>query len=185
MLFERAKIEPDEEVVATIRKHWFVLFEMTALIGFLFVLPYLFFAFADNITPLSGMLVHVDFSSETMLYIFAAWSLLTLMLFFNALTDYYLDVWIITNRRIVAIDQQGLFHRIIGSFRIERLQDVNVKIEGIIATALDFGTLEVETAGHDHDFQIKGIPEPREVKSLILNIADQVIDRKPNREIPL
>jgi uncharacterized membrane protein YdbT with pleckstrin-like domain len=92
--------------------------------------------------------------------------------FFHNLTDYYLDVWIITTERIVAIDQRGLFKRSIASVRLERLQNLDVTINGIIATMLDFGTLRVESAAHDHDFVIRGIPSPREIKSLILAQAE-------------
>ena len=92
-------------------------------------------------------------------------------------TNYYLDVWTITNKRLIAIDQHGLFHRETASFRLERLQDMNVEINGIIATFLDYGILEAQTAGGDDDkFRATGLPHPRELKSLILEASDVLLD---------
>ena len=95
-------------------------------------------------------------------------------------TDYYLDLWTITNRRIIAIDQRGLFRRAVASFRYERLQDINIEINGFIATMLDFGELRAQTASAYRDaFEIKGIPHPRDIKALILRAADDLIIADP------
>src|SRR5690606_4537603 len=92
---------------------------------------------------------------------------------FNGWTDWYLDLWTITNLRLIAIDQRGLFRRSVSSFRYERLQDINVEINGLIPTFLDFGTLEAQTAGHgESDFLFAGAPHPREIKAKILEAAN-------------
>ena len=73
--------------------------------------------------------------------------------------DYYLDVWILTNQRIFDIEQRGLFNRHISVFEINKIQDVNVKIEGIIATFIKYG---------DVNILIKEADNPLEVKKAIL-----------------
>ena len=91
---------------------------------------------------------------------------------------HHLDIWVVTNRRIVVIDQVSLFRRKIGSFRLEKLQDVNIEINGIIATFLHYGTVEAETASNNSDaeFRTKHIPNPRDLKALILKAADDLME---------
>lgn len=106
--------------------------------------------------------------------LYTGWLILSWMGFFSVWTNYYLDVWTITNKRLIAVDQRGLFNRSTGSFRLERLQDINVTIQGIIPTFLDYGNLEAETASNDKEFVARAIPKPQELKALILSAADAI-----------
>jgi hypothetical protein len=58
---------------------------------------------------------------------------------------------------------------------------MNVEINGIIATLLDYGTVNAETAGHgDEEFRAEGMGNPRELKAVILRVADNLIQNTPN-----
>jgi hypothetical protein len=92
-------------------------------------------------------------------------------------------VWTITDRRIIAVDQRGFFRRFIASFRYERLQDINVEINGFIETMLDFGDIHAQTAGHDVTFRIGDVPDPRGVKALILQATDDLAARPIRTEM--
>lgn len=167
------QLASDERIVRTVRKHWFILF--TEIIGtfLLFIAPVplsiivLLFAPETLRAPLENL------SVDSIIIFYALWTLVLAGSFFHAVTDYYLDVWVITTERIIAIEQRGLFNRSVGSFHLDKLQNVDVSIVGFIATFLDFGTLRAETAAHDHDFVIRGVANPREIKGLILGIAEK------------
>ena len=59
---------------------------------------------------------------------------------------------------------------------------MNVQIDGIVATFLDFGSIDVQTAGHGDDhFEAHNLPHPRELKSLILKATDDLIDTYRDR----
>lgn len=170
MLFDKIQLESGETVVKTVRKHWFILLGDSGPYLFLFFVPIVLYITITNIdTPLSQFVLP---DIRLTIFAFTTWILFLFAGFFQSLTDYYLDVWIITSSRIIAIDQRGLFRRSVASCRIERIQNVDVEINGVIATLFDFGTLRVETAGEDHDFIIKGVGKPREAKASILEIAD-------------
>ena len=78
-----------------------------------------------------------------------------------------------TDRRIISIDQKSLFVRSIGSFRLERLQDMNIEIPGVLATMFNYGNIEAQTAsGSEEEFQVHGLPDPRGIKAIILKAAD-------------
>lgn len=102
-----------------------------------------------------------------------AWLLIVWMIGWNTWTDYYLDVLIITDKRVFDIDQNGLFRRKSSSFRIDRIQNITVDIKGVIQTLLDFGTIRLETAGDNEDFVATYIRSPYEIKKFINELQDE------------
>jgi hypothetical protein len=92
---------------------------------------------------------------------------------FSTWTHYYLDLWIITDRRIIVVDQIHFFNRNVSMFRLERLQDIEFKINGVIPTLLNFGTVQAQTAGaHESNFKTTGLPDPRGLQALIQKAMD-------------
>lgn len=153
-----------------------MLFTETLVIVLVALAPLIGYYLVTNFLDTNQLLNLSALGLETVHYIFfsAWWLLLQWLALAYVWTDYYLDIWVVTNKRIISIEQHGLFRREIGSFRLERLQDMQVKINGLIATFLDFGTVEAETAsGSSEEFKADFLPKPREIKALILKAADQ------------
>ncbi len=175
MLFERIELEPGERILKTVRKHWFVI--ITELFGiFLMLLIPFFILFLLVVVPHSFFSIDLSLSHYTLLIVFviAAWSIITLMAGFATWTHYYLDLWIITDRRIIVVDQIHFFNRNVSIFRIERLQDLEFHVSGIIPTLLNFGTIQAQTAGaHDSNFKTSGLPNPRELQAIIQGAMDK------------
>jgi len=173
MLLDHIELGSDERVIRVVRKHWYILF--TEIVGFILlcILPIPLALALLSYAPEAVRAPLEAFEVRSVIAFYALWTLALAGAFFHAITDYYLDVWVITSERVVAIDQRGLFHRTVASFRLERLQNIDVTINGIVATFLDFGTLAAETAAHDHHFILKGVANPREVKGLILGVAEK------------
>ena len=166
-------LEEHEQVLAVVRRHWFVLLLKIITPVLLMLFPFVLAPILTHNVIVADLLSALALDGSVTSFFGALWILFMWMLLFYGWTDYYLDIWTITNIRVIAIDQKGLFRRSIASFRYERLQDVNIEIHGLIATFLDFGSLEVQTAGHgESEFLIHGVPRPREVKAKILEAAD-------------
>lgn len=175
MLFEKIEFETNEIVLKVIRKHWFVI-TMEILGILVFALLPLFAGFAlllvPNLLPLE--ILHINTHLPIILFGISFWLLFTVMATFMVWTHYFLDLWVITDRRIIVIDQVHFFNRKVGSFRLERLQDIKVEINGMVATFFDFGTLRAQTASAvQSDFMSTGLPQPRELQSLIQKATDE------------
>ena len=178
---ERVHMEEDEQILLVVRKHWFILLRDSIAPLLLFIVPVSLYFVAEPIVFANPIFAHLQHKNEVVFFFISLWALLTWMMLFFIWTDYYLDMWTITDRRIIAIDQQGFFKRNIASFRYERLQDINIEINGFIATMLDFGDIHAQTAGHDVDFRIAGVSNPRRVKALILEAVDALLTGTPKR----
>jgi uncharacterized membrane protein YdbT with pleckstrin-like domain len=87
--------------------------------------------------------------------------------------DYYFDVWIITNERIVNIEQKGLFNRHISELRFSRVQDVTASVDGLVPTMLNFGDVYVQTASEEDHFIFRQVGDPFAVKDEVMRLARQ------------
>lgn len=182
MHFDKLQLEGDEEVLFQTRRHWFIPFSRLFIISLVAATPLLLFILALA-TPLQEHILLLTSTNPALLvYGYAVYVLLLFMEAFNVWTNYYLDMFILTNFRLILVNQKGLFRRNIASFRLERLQDMNSEINGVIATLLNFGRLEIETAGHsDEEFEAYGLPDPKTLKSRILKAADELIETYQDR----
>ena len=69
-------------------------------------------------------------------------------------------------------------------FRLERIEDITINVDGIIATFLKYGDIHIHTAGaHDTDgdgitdLTIKTAADPLRVKQLIMDQHSNVLRR--------
>ena len=173
MLYEKIQLEEGEEILSTVRKHWFIITVELVGVVFISLLPIFLLVGAATlpITPEISSFISEYTGLTTM--IICSWLLINLMLGFTIWTGYYLDLWIITDRRIIVIDQIRFFNRKVSSFRLERLQDIKVTIKGLIPTLLNFGTVRAQTAGaNESNFASGGMPDPREIQSTIQRSMD-------------
>ncbi len=174
MLLEKIQLEPGEIILMTVRKHWFVIIMELFAAFFMMLFPFfilsIIFIF-PNLLAIPGL--HLSNFTTLIIFVVSAWLVISLMVGFMTWTHYYLDLWIVTDRRIISVDQIAFFNRKVSVFRLERLQDIEVIIDGIIPTFLNFGTIKAQTAGSaEHNFLSKGIPDPRGIQSVIQGAMD-------------
>lgn len=172
-LYEKIELESDEHVIKTVRKHWFLITIELGVIVLFGLMPV--FLFMGVLALPSESFIIAFFETQTPLIIFglAAWLLMSTLAAATAWTGYYLDLWVITDRRIIVIEQIYYFNRRVSNFRLERLQDIKVSIAGIIPTLLNYGTIRAQTASaSENNFESRGLPDPRELQSLIQNAMD-------------
>lgn len=160
------ELESGEKIVVIIRKHPLVFLLTLLSIGFGAALPLIVIAFLPQDT-LRMIFVSSDANSAGT-FLYYCWLLALWVLLFVYWTTYYLDVWVITDRRIVDIDQKTLFRREMITTRIEKIQDITVEVDGILPTMFGYGKLSILTAGQDPDFHIENAAHPYAAKEKIL-----------------
>ncbi len=168
--------EKDEKIVFYLRRHKFTLFK--SIIGYvlLAIIPvFFYFVFAysqpDAFSgPIAFPLVIIG---ATVYY------LGMLAFTFNAFLDYYLDNWIITNHRIISIEQKNLFSRTVSEQALYRVQDVTAESRGIFATVFEYGTVFVQSAGQKERFVFPDVPKAFEVAGRIQELVQKDKDMHP------
>lgn len=166
-----------EKIVLVVRKHWLVVF-MEIFGAFLAVIAPMMLILFFELSPLRNLLPTFDPKTlvDVLSFFYFAWILLWWVLAFSMWTNYYLDEWIVTDQRVVTVEQNGLFHREIGSLRLEAVQNVSVEIPGIISTMFKMGNLMVETAGERTMFVMRDADRAEECKQIISNLCKEIDD---------
>ncbi len=148
-------LEQNEKVLYTARKHWFIFALQVSFAVFFALLPLALF-----LLPIEMPLALFRFGWS--IWLMLAWLVATLIW-----TDYYLDVWILTSRQIVAIEQKGLFNRSVSTLPSHLVQNISVEVPGILATLINYGTVKVQTASEE-TFAIRGVAKPYRLKGQIM-----------------
>ncbi len=161
-----------EHVITTVRRHWYHL----ALEGVAFAFVMLVLAFG---TGMAQSYVHATYPERFIdtvalgTFVLAFVGLLVWMRFFAVWSDHWLDAWIITNKRIIDIEQHGFFRRQVSSFPLDRIQDVTYEVRGIIAMWLHFGDVRIQTASITSDLVLRQVPFPDLVKEEIASLLNR------------
>lgn len=88
-------------------------------------------------------------------------------------THYYLDAYIVTNQRVLTIDQIDFFHRKVSEADIGNVQDIEVVVKGFFSNILNFGDVRIQTAGADQKtLFFDNVPYPYKAKDIILKFAE-------------
>ncbi len=156
----------DEIILSVIHRHWFDIVMHYVLITFV------------ALTMLAGTLFVGLFESSLgvehiMPLILLVDSFLVVFLWFYGFItwiDYWLDVWIVTNRRVVNIEQKGLFSRQVSELYFHTIQDITSNVRGIIPTLLNYGDVEVQTAAEHTRFLFRSVPDPYAVKAMLVEM---------------
>ena len=156
-----------ETVMLLLHRHWFVLAIQIVVFVLIGLLPICLFFLPSSLATYSLLIAAV-------FYLFWWYGL------FYAITMYLLDIWIVTDHRVIDSEQHGFFRRTVAELHLSKIQDISVEIHGIIPTFLDYGDLEVQTAGTSEKFFFKQIPHPNRVKDIIMEAHNQFIKAHPN-----
>lgn len=76
-------------------------------------------------------------------------------------------VFVITDQRVVDVDQRGFFDRTYSEIGHHDIQDVTFRIKGILPTIFRYGTLVVKTAGSAADLEMRRVRYPAKFHDLI------------------
>ncbi|HBD24808.1 MAG: hypothetical protein A2566_00075 [Candidatus Zambryskibacteria bacterium RIFOXYD1_FULL_40_13] len=175
MLYRALHLEPEEKVVLEVRKHWIVFFGQAIVLLFVAILPTLILVLVKKFVPGLLQAGFLENKSAVFIFLYTLWILFLWISFFVEWTKYYLDVWYVTEKRIIIIDQKNLFHREVSNLRFNKIQDVTLEVQGFISTLLKFGNIRVQTASEDSkEFNMTSVRHPEEVRRIIFGHQNKI-----------
>lgn len=153
-----------EQIIAVLHRNWFHIakqyvsvFLITAVFfGALISVP-IFFPdmFGADVRTVIALLENL-FLMGIWIYGFLIW------------IDYWFDIWIMTNQRVINIEQEGMFRRSTSELNYAKVQDVTALVEGFFQTVINYGDVQVQTAGTEEKFLLRTISDPNKVKEMIM-----------------
>ncbi len=177
----KALPSPTDESIFVFERPYFLAFLPWLAIGLALILAGIIFIVLI-LASFPGLLAD-PFSNNIFVIITTAYFLLLVPFLTVAFIDFYYDIYIVTDRRLIDIDQHNLFSRHISELTLEEVQDVTSTNNGILKSIFDFGDVTIETSGATPErFEFNNVLHPREIATIILDLSEQSKQRIEDSE---
>lgn len=154
------QLQNGEDVVQVVRRHPATMFPSVGSGGILILLDFFFIAWWFR---------HQQWGALG----FVLLLVIGLMMIVRGLYLWSHNVLAVTNKRVIDIDQRGLFERNVAETSFDKIQDVRYTIRGFWPTIFRFGTLVVQTAGSTTNLELDAVQHPVELQRLITDLQHQ------------
>jgi c-di-AMP phosphodiesterase-like protein len=119
---------------------------------------------------------------------FTAWAnfivvillMIALMFLYIEWLNNELDMYVITNKRIIWIDQISFLNRTVSECSLADVQEVNSRTKWVLANLFDYGSVVIQTAWNASNFHMAIVPEPLKSARQILNVVEELKKDKWN-----
>lgn len=150
-------LKPHEEVIKLVKPRLIIYFWQLLLATFFIVMAF--------------FLMYPLFQLDILgLAIFIVLIIISLVLYLRSYACYKNTALLITDTRIVDFHQKGLFFKEVSEIIFENIEDISYNKKGIAASLFNYGTLEIQTAAQKFNIEVKGLPSPDKIQSLITDI---------------
>jgi len=159
--------DPDEEVILFMRQHIIVLIPKLIIGIIVFFAPLILFPilirFLQSPVEIPGGYVIVGT---------VFWYLATFGFFLSMFMQWYFNIFIVTNHRIIDIDFLFFLYKKFGEAKIEKIQDISFRTGGITATVFNYGDVIIQTAGELPNLIFEKVPRPSEVVHILSDLTE-------------
>ncbi len=166
-------------MVLQVRKHWFLFILELLPYAIMAVLPFVIPKLLVLSPQMTKYADFFDYSTQLSRAGLGVWLLLAWTSAWGTFTRYFLNLWVLTNARIVNIKQRRFFSREVSSLFLSRIQDVTTNVSGLLPSLLSIGDIKAQTAAEDVEFVMRGIPRPEMMRDLILKYVPEGDSEKP------
>ena len=160
-------LKEDEELVIIVRKYPLV-FLGPMIISAIFIIAPFFFLYP---------LFHAGWWGLALFFILLVFGIIYGIRQFIL---YSFNVFVITNKRIIDIDQRGLFDRVVSESSYDKIQDISFRNKGVLQTFFHYGSVIIQTASNDANLELEGVKDPAKIQEIISEIQREVMEK--NRE---
>lgn len=160
------QLKPEEKIIAIYRQYGWTAAGTVVLACVLIVLPFFLLAPLFARGPLG---VGIFF---LILGIGIVYSLHRAM-------HWYYTMFIVTDRRIVDVDQRGFFDRTVSEVLFSKIQDVSYRIKGVFPTLLHYGTVIIQTAAGTPNVALRRMKNPERIVELINEYREKLPPSEP------
>jgi membrane protein YdbS with pleckstrin-like domain len=154
--------DAEEDVVLMIRKHW-IAFVPNIMFTILLLLFPLVLLYLSSRTQFFGS--YKIYIGVLILCLGLATNLIV-----TTILKWYYTLYIVTDNRFVIVRMENALFHSYGETSLSKIQDVTHRTSGVISVLFDIGEVDIDTAGHEVDFQLKEIPRPREIQDVIMDL---------------
>lgn len=149
--------EAREKIILLLRQHWITQAHWVAggIAGLM--VPLIF-----NWVPVFDFL-----SGNYQFMVMIIWYLLLTAFIYENFIDWYYQVFIITDERIIDINFTNLIYKQLSEAKIDNIEDVTYTQGGVLRAMLNYGEVSMQTAGTEREFVIEAAPDPNKIVKIL------------------
>ena len=102
------------------------------------------------------------------------WYLLTLGFIFQCFLNWFFNVYIITNKKVVDMDFHGLLSKNISEAPLRNVEDVTSNVTGALRVIFNYGHVYIQTSAEKREFDFEDVANPSKIRDLISDLAVEV-----------
>lgn len=102
--------------------------------------------------------------------ILTTWYLFSLGFSLINFFDWFFNLHLITNKRVVDMDYVNLLYFRVSETNFGNIEDVTYKVSGLPQIIFNFGDVLLQTAGAEANFEMEAVPHPAGVHDLITDL---------------
>jgi hypothetical protein len=148
-------LKPQEKVLRVARNYWLVYLPSWAF-GFFLILAAFFTMYFLFSKGKWGVAIF------TVLNIIGAYHVL------RTAVRWHWNAFIVTDMRVVDVDQRGFFERVVSEAPIDKIQDLSYSVRGVVGTLFNFGSVSLQTSGSTATVDLSHTRDPKELYHLIV-----------------
>jgi hypothetical protein len=153
--------ESSEEIILLLRRHPLTNFGWIIVTVFLLLAPMILSFF-----PI------LSFLPEN--YKFVAillWYAITIAYALESFLNWFFNVCVATNETVFDVDFTNLIYREISEADLDHIQDVTVRMGGVVRTMFDYGDVFIQTAGEVPRIEFEAVPHPDKVAKIVRELC--------------
>ena len=150
-------LNTDERLVTVIRQSVLILIFKLTIPSIIIIVPFFF------LYPLFNQ-------GWWGIFIFVISVGIGLMLMAKKITIWSQQKLIITTKRLIDIDQKGIFQKIVSDIPLDKIQEIFYQIKGVVQTISRLGNLHIILSDGKSKIQIYNVSQPYKTQQLILDL---------------
>lgn len=154
---------PWEQVIKVIKIHW---------IAYVILWFHIFITFSMNFIVLFTLWN----TALSLLIISMLWTISLVILYIQWI-NYELDMFLITNNRIIWVEQVGFLNRTVSETSLAQIQEVNSITKWFFANIFNYWDIAIQTAWNKTSLMMTMAPDPVQEARIIKNISQKNITK--------
>ncbi|MAF14202.1 MAG: hypothetical protein CMI53_04930 [Parcubacteria group bacterium] len=162
LVYKYLILNDDENVIKIVRQRSLQLFQSIIIPIILIILPFFF------LYPLFNW-------GNKGIILFSSLVFIGLIWLIRNVVIWYLQIFIITDKRVVDIDQKGMFRKTVSDIPLTKVGDVFYQVNGIWQTIFRIGNIYLVLTDSKTKIEIKNIAQPSKTQQLVLQLKDDFL----------
>jgi len=173
-------VDKDETKLYEVRKHNFgiIIIYVQVVLGMSVAVVLSYVLLPNLLGDLDQAILYANLFTALVL-------LITIVVIVFTTTIYRQNRLIVTDRNITQVLQYGLFSRKVSQLNIVNVEDVTSEQKGFIPTIFNFGTLKIETAGEQSNFNFNYCPNSNYCAKVILDAREKMLGQTMDNTSPV